>query len=312
MHYTDEGLPQLIINKLTNKQYRQLIESGQISSKETYITTDDSSFYYSKEDVDNIIDDIIDNQKALPPQDDQFGKVLSTDGNQATWKSIDNTLTDEQKEALNSGITSETLSQIENAVENKVDKITGYSLVSDAEILRLSSVYNYDDSSIVASLNNKVDTEDFSGFQVATQEALNNKVNEDEFSTFKTITNEVLNNKADISSIPTKVSDLSNDRHYVTEKDTQDLLSVDDLLTTETIEVISNDENNELELNVKLEEKDNAITVTENGLFVDKKIIDNKADADTVYTKAEVDKLLEAIVAEIESKIVQRIWNELS
>ena len=59
----------------------------------------------------------------------------------------------------------------------KVDKVTGKSLIADSEITRLASVTNYDDTEIKNTLRNKADT----------------------------------------SAIPTKVSQLSNDRGYLTE-----------------------------------------------------------------------------------------------
>lgn len=42
-------------------------------------------------------------------------------------------------------------------ISNKVDKVTGKSLISDAEITRLSTLSNFDNSGNVTALNNKVD-----------------------------------------------------------------------------------------------------------------------------------------------------------
>jgi len=46
---------------------------------------------------------------------------------------------------------------VANLITNKVDKVTGKSLIADTEILRLASVTNYDNSSNVTALSNKVD-----------------------------------------------------------------------------------------------------------------------------------------------------------
>ena len=62
-------------------------------------------------------------------------------------------------------------------LNNKVDKVKGKSLIDDTEITRLSNVTNYDDT----ELKNQI------------------------------------NSKADKTSIPTKVSQLENDKYYVTE-----------------------------------------------------------------------------------------------
>lgn len=70
-------------------------------------------------------------------------------------------------------------SNFEKLVDNKVDKEEGKSLVSDTEINRLASVKNYDDTEIKQQINTK----------------------------------------ADKSSVPTKVSQLTNDSNYV--NDTQ-------------------------------------------------------------------------------------------
>lgn len=50
---------------------------------------------------------------------------------------------------------------------NKVDKVTGKSLISDTEIERLANVSNYDDTEIRELLNDKVNTEDL-GFTILT------------------------------------------------------------------------------------------------------------------------------------------------
>ena len=51
----------------------------------------------------------------------------------------------------------ETEEVIDNKIENKVDKVEGYSLVADSEITRLASIDNYNDTEIREEISNKVD-----------------------------------------------------------------------------------------------------------------------------------------------------------
>ena len=48
--------------------------------------------------------------------------------------------------------------EMNTALENKVDKVAGKSLISDTEITRLASVDNYDDTNIKADITKKADT----------------------------------------------------------------------------------------------------------------------------------------------------------
>ena len=48
--------------------------------------------------------------------------------------------------------------EMNTALENKVDKVAGKSLISDTEITRLASVDNYDDTAIKADIAKKADT----------------------------------------------------------------------------------------------------------------------------------------------------------
>lgn len=50
--------------------------------------------------------------------------------------------------------------EINTALENKVDKVAGKSLISDTEITRLASVDNYDDTTIKASIATKANSAD--------------------------------------------------------------------------------------------------------------------------------------------------------
>ena len=71
-------------------------------------------------------------------------------------------------------------------ISGKVDKVEGKSLISDTEIARLASVDNYDDTDIRTELANK----------------------------------------ADITSIPSKVSELTNDSNYQTAEQVNDTVTI--------------------------------------------------------------------------------------
>ena len=49
---------------------------------------------------------------------------------------------------------------VNSALDTKVDKVSGKSLISDTEIVRLSKVNNYDDTAIIESINSKANTTD--------------------------------------------------------------------------------------------------------------------------------------------------------
>lgn len=49
----ETNLNSLVINKLTNAQYQELINSNAVVNNELYFTIDDE--FYSKEEVDNLL-----------------------------------------------------------------------------------------------------------------------------------------------------------------------------------------------------------------------------------------------------------------
>lgn len=120
---TVTNIKKLIINKLTTADYQQLVNSGQVSPNELYMTVDDR--YVKEEDVvstydptgtapvngtavASAIEDVLPSQSgqngkflttngtitswatvdALPSQTGQSGKFLTTDGTAASWASI--------------------------------------------------------------------------------------------------------------------------------------------------------------------------------------------------------------------------------
>ena len=58
---TQYGSSQLVINKLSQEKYNELVEAGQISDDELYITIDDREFY-TKDEVDEKIDNKVDSE----------------------------------------------------------------------------------------------------------------------------------------------------------------------------------------------------------------------------------------------------------
>lgn len=145
----------------------------------------DLSNYYKKSEVDNLLIIKADKSELTGKQDQLIsGTNIKTINNQTILGSgnieiqASTDLSDYYtKEECNS--TFATVSQ----VENKVDKVEGKSLISDEEIARLSTVTNYDDSTIneqIATLNSsKLDvsayTTDKTNF--ATKTELNEKQN---------------------------------------------------------------------------------------------------------------------------------------
>lgn len=104
-------------------------------------------------------------------------------------------------------------------LNTKVDKVTGKSLIADTEIERLKNVTNYDDTEIKNQIKSKADKTDIPTVPTNISSFTNDS---------KYVTETELNNKGyltqhqDLSSyaktidIPTKVSDLENDKGYLT------------------------------------------------------------------------------------------------
>lgn len=148
----------------------------------------DLSNYYKKSEVDNLLNDKADKSELTGKQDQLVSGVnIKTINNQsilgggnieiqASTGSTDlsNYYTKEETDS-----TFATVSQ----VENKVSKEEGKSLISDEEIARLSTVTNYDDSTIkgeIEELNSsKLDAETYNSDKAnfATIEQLNEKQN---------------------------------------------------------------------------------------------------------------------------------------
>lgn len=86
-------------------------------------------------------------------------------------------------------------------LNNKVDKVTGKSLIDDTEIARLKSLTNYDDTKIKEELDNiDQDISNINQNLTELSQELGKKAN-----------------TSDIPTVPTKTSDLDNDSGYITE-----------------------------------------------------------------------------------------------
>jgi hypothetical protein len=100
------------------------------------------------------------------------------------------------KEVLKT-LTSSLKKYTDDAIVNKVDKKEGYSLIADSEIDRLKNVDNYDDTKLKALVDRKIE------FIPA------EFINETELET-------ILSDYTKSSEMPTKVSQLTNDKNYLT------------------------------------------------------------------------------------------------
>lgn len=95
------------------------------------------------------------------------GKGLSTNDYTTTEKNkLAGIATGANKTTVDSVLSTTSTNPVQNkvvntALNNKVDKENGKSLVSDTEITRLSTVENYDDTAIKAEIANKVDNDIF-------------------------------------------------------------------------------------------------------------------------------------------------------
>ena len=104
---------------------------------------------------------------------------------------------------------------VKSDLEKKVDKVEGKSLISDSEIVRLATVKNYDDTEIRNTLNNKANASELHSHtnKSVLDNITSSKVNEwNNKSTFDGNYNNLTNKP----TIPTKVSELTNDSGYLT------------------------------------------------------------------------------------------------
>ena len=102
-------------------------------------------------------------------------------------------------------------------LEGKVDKKIGYSLISDAELIRLASVSNYDDTDIKKDINKKADINhqhDQYLTSIPSQYVTNTQLTAKGYATTSSV-NASLSIYAKSSAIPTKISQLTDDVGYL-------------------------------------------------------------------------------------------------
>ena len=102
-------------------------------------------------------------------------------------------------------------------LDGKVDKMIGYSLISDAELIRLASVSNYDDTDIKKDLNKKADINhqhDQYLTSIPSQYVTNTQLTAKGYATTSSV-NATLSIYAKSSAIPTKISQLTDDVGYL-------------------------------------------------------------------------------------------------
>lgn len=123
------------------------------------------------------------------------------------------------------------IQRIKTVLADKVDKQTGYSLIADTEILRLSQLVNYDDTEVqntLTTLAGKVDALEKGAYDDTELRTAITEIQEDLEALAGANANviEIIKvngtaltpdaTKAVDITIPTKVSDLTNDANYLT------------------------------------------------------------------------------------------------
>ena len=103
-------------------------------------------------------------------------------------------------------------------LDGKVDKVEGYSLISDAELTRLASVSNYDDTDIKNDIDKKADINhqhDQYLTSIPSQYVTNTQLTAKGYATTSSV-NATLSIYAKSSDVPTKISQLTDDVGYLT------------------------------------------------------------------------------------------------
>ena len=179
------------LGRVTGKSaYEVWLAQGNTGSEQDFLDSlkgegADLSNYYNKQEVDNLIDNVEVDLTGYAKEEDIPTKVseLTNDSSFATETFVTNKIAEAE---LSGGDVDLSGYATKDDLLNKVDKETGKSLVADTEILRLSTVDNYDDTEI------KQDITDIN-------QALSNKAE-----------------KTEIPTVPTKVSELTNDSGFIT------------------------------------------------------------------------------------------------
>lgn len=180
------------LGRVTGKSaYEVWLAQGNTGSEQDFLNSlkgegADLSNYYNKQEVDNLIDNVEVDLTGYAKEEDIPTKVseLTNDSKFATETFVTNKIAEAE---LSGGDVDLSGYATKDDLLTKVDKETGKSLIADSEINRLASVTNYDDTEI------KQDITDIN-------QALDKKAE-----------------KTEIPTVPTKVSELTNDSGFVTD-----------------------------------------------------------------------------------------------
>lgn len=128
--------------------------------------------------------------------------------------------------------------KLKSILNNKVDKVTGKSLIDDIEIKRLSNVYNYDDTQLISDISSTYETKvnvsnHTKNNNVHVTELEKNKWNLTQENVIESIkVNGVTQSVVDKSitlNIPTKVTELADNQNYVKTTDIIDFAKISDV-----------------------------------------------------------------------------------
>ena len=157
----------------TKANSSNVYSKSEVDKKINDIPSTDLSGYYNKVETDNLLS-IKTNTTDVYLKKEVDDKISAIDIPvvDITKSYVDTELLKKQdilKAGTNITITDNTISSIDtvyddtsikNSLNNKVDKVAGKSLILDSEITRLSSVVNYDDSSLRTIVNSKANSSD--------------------------------------------------------------------------------------------------------------------------------------------------------
>ena len=206
---------------------------------------------------------------------------------------------------MNSAI-QDNVADISNLQTSKVDKVSGKSLISDSEIERLSSVNNYDDTSIKADISN---------LQTSKVDKVSGKslISDSEIERLSSVNNyDDTSIKADISNLQTSKVDKVSGKSLISDSEIERLSSINNYDDTSIKADISSLQSNKVDKeegkglstnDYTTEEKEKLASLSNyDDNSVNSAIAElqtSKANIDDVYTKTETDDKITLKVSEI-------------
>ena len=200
---TREGLPKLVINKLTQAEYDALEAAGLINEKEVYLTEGDPS----------------DNPGAsLPDQTNNGGKALVTDGTEASWEHIINmnNITESTSGGLASiNINKLTQAEYDNLLENgQINENELYIITDPKEILSKEEITEQITEEVteqLSSLTIPTNTSELTNDSGFITEIPSEYITETELDAKGYLTeHQNINHKADLSYVDDMLADKAN------------------------------------------------------------------------------------------------------